>query len=226
MTCEDCREEISADLDGESDADGRAAVAAHLAACPGCRSWQESAVLVTRSARTAPADPGPDLVALVLPAAPRRRSGPRVARVGLAVVGAAQLVLGALALTGTTGHGDAAMLGADLAHMGHESAAWNLALGVAFLAGARWVRHVAGLLPVLGAFILVLGTLSAVDLAAGRVEPARILAHGLVVVGFALACYLGRQPDPAPRPAADHPPSRLPGGRERPADRTRRRDVA
>ncbi|MCD2189835.1 zf-HC2 domain-containing protein [Actinomycetospora soli] len=226
MTCEDCREEISADLDGESDADGRAAVEAHLGTCPGCRAWREGAVVVTRSARTAPADPGPDLVALVLPAAPRRRVGPWAARVGLAAVGVAQLVLGVLALTGTTGHGDAAMLGADVAHMGHESAAWNLALGVAFLAGARWVRHVAGLLPVLGAFILVLGTLSAVDLLAGRVEPARILAHGLVVVGFVLALHLGRRPAPAPRPAADRPPSRAPDGRERLPEDARRQDAA
>lgn len=226
MTCAQCREEISADLDGESDADGRAALEAHLAGCAACRRWQASAAVVTRSARTAPADPGPDLVALVVPAAPRRRRGPRVARVGLGVVGVAQLVLGVLALTDTTGHGDAAMLGADLAHMGHESAAWNLALGVAFLAGARWVRHVAGLLPVLGAFILVLGALSAVDLVAGRVEPARILAHGLVVVGFAFALYLGRQPAPAPRPEADDPPSTAPGGRERLPDRARRRDAA
>jgi predicted anti-sigma-YlaC factor YlaD len=226
MTCEECREEISADLDGESDAAGRAALEAHLAGCAACRRWRESAVVVTRSVRTAPADPGPDLVALVLPAAPRHRRGPWVARVGLAVVGVAQLVLGVLALTGTTDHGDGAMLGADLAHMGHESASWNLALGVAFLAGARWVRHVAGLLPVLGAFILVLGALSAVDLAAGRVEPARILAHGLVVVGFALALYLGRQPAPAPRPEADRPPSTAPGDRERRPARTRRRDAA
>ncbi|GAA4828064.1 zf-HC2 domain-containing protein [Actinomycetospora corticicola] len=226
MTCEDCREEISADLDGESDADGRAAIEAHLAVCPACRAWREGAAVVTRSVRTAPADPGPDLVALVLPAAPPRRTGPRAARVGLAVVGVVQLALGALALTGTTGHSDAAMLGADMAHMGHESAAWNLALGVAFVAGAWWVRHVAGLLPVLGAFILVLGTLSTVDLLAGRVEPVRILAHGLVVVGFVLTLYLGRQPTPAPRPAADRPPSRAPGGRERLPDHPRRRDAA
>ncbi|WP_018334534.1 zf-HC2 domain-containing protein [Actinomycetospora chiangmaiensis] len=226
MTCEECREEISADLDGESDADGRAAAAVHLEVCPACRAWRESAAVVTRSVRTAPADPGPDLVARVLPAAPRRRVGPRVARVGLAVVGAVQLVLGVLSLSGATDHGDGVMLGADLAHMGHESAAWNIALGVAFLAGAWWVRHVAGLLPVLGAFILVLGTLSAVDLAAGRVEPARILAHGLVVVGFAFALHLARQPAPAPRPEGGRPSGRAPGGRERPAGHTRRRDAA
>ena len=210
--CAEVREEISADLDGESDASGRALIDAHVTGCEGCRDWLEAAVVVTRTVRTGPAEPGPDLVALVLPAAPRPRMAPRVARIALAGVGAVQTVLGVLALTGTDGHGGGAMLGADMAHLGHETGAWNVAVGVAFLAGARWTRQLAGLLPVLGTFVLVLGVLSAIDLFAGRVEPGRVLAHGLVVVGIVLVAYVRRAgPSPAPEPAPARTPRPEPG---------------
>lgn len=210
--CAEVREEISADLDGESDASGRALIDAHVAGCPGCRDWLEAAVVVTRTVRTGPAEPGPDLVALVLPTAPRTRVAPRAARVALAGVGAVQTVLGVLALTGTDGHGGGAMLGADMAHLGHETGAWNVAVGVAFIAGARWTRQLAGLLPVLGTFVLVLGVLSAIDLLAGRVEPGRVLAHGLVVVGIVLAAYVRwAGPSPTPEPAPARTPRPEPG---------------
>ncbi|HEY2191201.1 MAG TPA: zf-HC2 domain-containing protein [Actinomycetospora sp.] len=206
LNCAGCREELSAELDGEGDPARRPAVRAHLDACADCTRWREQAAVVTRLTRTGPAEAGPDLVARVLPAAPprsRRRVG---ARAALAAVGVAQLVLGVSELVGLTGHGDAtAMLGgADMAHMGHETAAWNLALGVAFLAGARWTRHLAGLLPVLGVFIVTLAVLSGLDLAAGRVEPDRVASHAVLLVGFALAVAVARSgprhdPGPAPR---------------------------
>ncbi len=208
LDCATCREELSAELDGEGDPARRPAVRAHLTTCPACARWREQAAVVTRLTRTAPADAGPDLVARVLPAAPRRSRRRVGARVALAAVGAVQLLIGAAALVGLVGHGDGtAMLGgADMAHMGHESAAWNIALGVAFLAGARWTRHLAGLLPVLGVFIVALAVLSGLDLAAGRVEPDRVATHALLLVGFALAVAVARHgsrhdPGPAPRAA-------------------------
>jgi predicted anti-sigma-YlaC factor YlaD len=210
LDCAACREELSAELDGEGDPARRSAVRAHLDACAACGRWREQAAVVTRLTRTAPAEAGPDLVATVLPAAPtrsRRRVG---ARAALAGVGVVQLGLGVADLVGLTGHGDGtAMLGgADMAHMGHESAAWNLALGVAFLAGARWTRHLAGLLPALGVFIVALAVLSGLDLAAGRVEPDRVASHAVLLVGFALAVVVARRgprhdPGPAPRAGED-----------------------
>lgn len=212
--CAACREELSAELDGEGDPARRPAVAAHLAACPACEDWRERAAVVTRLVRTGPAEAGPDLVARVLPAAPRRSRRRAGTRLALAAVGVAQIVLGVAALVGLVGHGDGtAMLGgADMAHMGHEAAAWNLALGAAFLAGARWTRHLAGLLPVLGVFIVALGVLSGLDLAAGRVEPDRVAGHAVLLVGFALAVAVARgnpRPDrgPAPRAAQDPEPT-------------------
>jgi predicted anti-sigma-YlaC factor YlaD len=209
MGCAVCREELSAELDGEGDPARRPAVREHLRSCPACTAWREQAAVVTRLTRTAPAQAGPDLVARVLPAAPgpfRRQVGLRAA---LAAIGVVQILLGVAALVGLVGHGSGTVMlgGADMAHLGHETAAWNLALGAAFVAGARWTRHLAGLLPVLGVFIVVLAVLSGLDLAAGRVEPDRVAGHAVLLVGFALSVAVARRdsrrgPGPAPRAAA------------------------
>ncbi|GLZ48489.1 hypothetical protein Acsp06_46740 [Actinomycetospora sp. NBRC 106375] len=213
MDCDRCREAMSAALDGESDAAEQARVDAHLDGCAACRAWRRDAETVTRRARTGVAEPGPDLVALVLDAAPGPRARWRgtAARAGLAVVGAVQAVLGLTSLLGASMQHDAmadsiVVLGAGMAHATHESAAWNLALGVAFLAGALWTRHLAGLLPALGAFIAVLAVLSGIDLLAGRVEPARVVSHVVLVVGFVLGIAVVRA---APRSG----PAPTPGGR-------------
>ncbi|NMO92655.1 zf-HC2 domain-containing protein [Actinomycetospora sp. TBRC 11914] len=211
LDCAACREELSAELDGEGDPALRYAVAAHLTGCPACTHWREQAAVVTRLTRTGPAEAGPDLVARVLPAAPRPSRRRAAARLALAAVGVVQILLGVAALVGLIGHGDgSAMLGgADMAHMGHETAAWNLALGAAFLAGAWWTRHLAGLLPVLGVFIVALAVLSGLDLAAGRVEPDRVASHGVLLVGFVLAVAVARgraRHDPGPAPRAVRTP--------------------
>ena len=195
MRCERCRELVSARLDGEDAGDPDGALDAHLSGCADCRSWAERAAAVTRLARTGPAEPGPDLAAAVVaasrtlrPVVRRRRAGTGV-RAGLALVGAGQLVLAATGVAGATadGHDGMHMAGASVAHAAHETSAWNLAMGIGFLAVA-WFggRMVAGLLPVTGAFVSVLAVLSATDLVAGRVEPDRVATHALVVAGFLL----------------------------------------
>lgn len=217
MDCDRCREAMSAALDGEADAAEQARVDAHLDGCAACRAWQHDAAAVTRRLRVGGTGAGPDLVARVVGAAPvpRVRWWSAAARAGLVLVGAAQAVLGAASLLGVASllgdHHDAmgdsmVVLGAGMAHATHESAAWNLALGVAFLAGALWTRHLAGLLPVLGAFIAVLAVLSGIDLVAGRVEPTRVVSHLVLVAGFALGLAVVRL-DPRPGPGP------VPGGR-------------
>ncbi|MDN5915597.1 MAG: zf-HC2 domain-containing protein [Pseudonocardia sp.] len=195
IPCEECRERVSARLDGEDDAFD--AMDAHLRGCAQCRAFADRAATVTRLARTGAAQPGPDLVASVLaaadlrPVARRRRAGLAV-RAGLGLVGVGQVALAAAGVVGAAfaGHlgvGDVHMAGASAAHFAHESSAWNLALGIGFVAVALGgARLVAGLVPVIGAFVGVLAVLSVVDLVAGRVDPTRLLAHGLVVVGFLL----------------------------------------
>jgi predicted anti-sigma-YlaC factor YlaD len=238
------REVVSADLDGEAGPEERAAAASHLEGCAACRSWEQRAAAVTRRARTA-VDAGPDLVAVALAHAPRPRPRllrpPVLARLGLGAIGLAQLLLGVVALLGaaahaTGGHADpamggadpgAALLGAGMAHVAHEAAAWNLALGAAFLVGALWPRHLAGLLPALGVFIALLAVLSAIDLAGGRVDFTRVVSHLLLVAGFALGLAVvrlgpyprrgpapggragSRRPETTPAPAADRVPRPL-----------------
>ena len=192
MRCEDCRDAISAQLDSE-DLPGEAeAVEAHVARCRDCRAYVERAALITRLARTAVAEPGPELVTAVLsaPRPPTRRAqtarGVRVALGGLGL-GQAALAIAGIAAAGQHDHeGAVALAGTSAAHFVHESSAWNLALGVAFLLAATSVSRVAGLVPVIGSFVGVLAVLSVADLLGGRVDAERLLGHGLAVAGLVL----------------------------------------
>lgn len=91
------------------------------------------------------------------------------------------------------------MLGAGMIHMSHEYSAWNLALGICFLAGVAWTGHLAGTLPVLASFIAVLSTLSAIDLLHGTVEITRVISHILIVAGTALVAVIVALDSPGPR---------------------------
>jgi predicted anti-sigma-YlaC factor YlaD len=51
--------------------------------------------------------------------------------------------------------------------MSHEYASWNVAVGVAFVVGAAWIRHLAGVLPLLASFTGVLCVVSALDMVRG-----------------------------------------------------------
>jgi predicted anti-sigma-YlaC factor YlaD len=136
---------------------------------------------------------------------PGAAMGGHTAMTGTAMTGTAMtgtVAGGHAAMMGMAADGHTSILGADLAHMSHESAAWNLALGVAFLVGAGWTRHLAGTLPVLGSFVLVLSLVSALDLISGNVDPARVGSHLLVVAGLGLIVLIliTRPPEFQPRP--------------------------
>lgn len=229
MRCDICREAISARLDGEEHPGESSEIDAHLETCAGCRRFADQAAHVTRLARTRIADPGPDLVAGVLAAAPTARWRRRTAvlRVALGVIGLGQLavaVAGIVAVGTATGHGTIVVGGASAAHFAHESAAWNLALAVGFLYVALRPPRVTGLVPVIGSFVGMLAALSALDVVVGgRVDPARLVSHLLVLAGLILLLALqhrtggggsrtpaatapagpagtsGPQPSPAPR---------------------------
>lgn len=217
--CHAFREHLSADLDRESGPESvpgredslarRTEVLAeayhHLDECDDCSTWFASVTRINRWVALGPADPGPglsdDQLREVLEHLPRRRrvTGRGVARGALALVGAAQTTLGTLPLLHAFIAGAPAMMaGGGMAHMSHEFAAWNLALGVCFLVGAARTRHLAGTLPVLASFVAVLFTMSAVDLLRGAVEPSRILSHSLVLAGTALIIVLIVQDLPHP----------------------------
>ena len=130
MACERWRELVSAQLDGEDDPADRPRVEEHLAGCAGCREWLDRAATVNRLTRTGLVPDVPDLSAAILAALPvapvrrKRRLGSGPLYVGLAAVGAVQLILG-LAQVGGGASGAHVHTGLDATpgHLWHESAA-------------------------------------------------------------------------------------------------------
>ena len=203
MNCTQCREAVSALLDGEESETERSALDTHLATCAACRRFADDAAHVTRLARTAVATPQPNLVEAVLAAAPRFRR-PRLAIVLRVLLGLVGLVQAEVALAGMLGPHTSApdaqgvvLHGASLVHFAHESAAWNLALGVGFLWVAWRSSRPSEMIPMLSTFVAVLTVVVVMDKMAGGVDTARLLGHGLVALGLLLMIVLGRLPKPA-----------------------------
>ncbi|SHH30727.1 Predicted anti-sigma-YlaC factor YlaD, contains Zn-finger domain [Jatrophihabitans endophyticus] len=189
MRCDRYREAVSARLDGEPLGLSPSALETHLAACPDCARWAEDAARATRLARL-DVTPVPDLAAAITTAVaqPARRvlRARHLLRAALLVVGVVQLAVGIPALVGD----DLGM--AMSAHGAHEGAAWNLAVGVAFVAVASVPRRAAGLIPLLATFTVVLAVLSVHDFAAGTVTAGRLATHAAVLVGLVLLLALDR----------------------------------
>ncbi len=210
MECDHYREAISARIDGEELGLEPAVLDAHLADCPSCRRWADAAAGVTRAARLGPAEHVPDLTAAIisslpsLPApSPRRPAAPTgsptgVARLGLALVGLAQLCLAVPALRGD----DA---GASI-HIAHEQGSWALALAAALLVVAWRPARARALLPFMAVLASGLALTMAADIAAGRTQAAAEAPHGLAFLGVGLLWVLahpvpGRPARRAARPA-------------------------
>ncbi|WP_412538440.1 zf-HC2 domain-containing protein [Longispora sp. K20-0274] len=196
MDCEQCREAMSARLDGEESPGEGAALDAHLAGCAACHRWQDRAAAVTRMARISPAvaPPGVDLdrILAVAPGRGRARLGIGL-RCALGVFGVLQFFLGVAQTSGLGGAGhDHGRSPGLTTHVLHESAAWNIAIGAGFVFIALRRARPAGLLPTLTAFIGVLTLLSAGDLLAGRVDPGRLVSHGLMAAGYVVVVLLNR----------------------------------
>jgi len=219
MECGIWREALSARLDGE-DVTARtglpspAAVDAHLAGCAACQDWYADATVLTRLSRVGLAVPARGVPGSVLDVAP----GPGRARLAmylrlaLGLVGGSQVLLGVAQLASPTAGAmtDAAMGGATPGHFEHEYAAWNLALGAAFLFVAWRRTRPAGLLPLLTVFVGVLAAFSAGDALHGTVAGARLAGHALVLGGYAIVVALSR-----PSLIFDGPPGSRRDGRTR-----------
>ncbi|MET8461984.1 zf-HC2 domain-containing protein [Micromonospora zamorensis] len=227
MGCEQWREVLSAQLDGEETAAELTAVQGHLDGCADCRAWFTAAAAVTRRVRTRLVTDVPDRTEAILAAvaaAPARRpwwrrgglvaggrpaGGLRAAlgrgklvaglRAALGLLGAVQLVLG-LAQVGRGAAAD--HLHPTGQHLWHESAAWNVAVGAGFLFVAVRRSPPAGLLPMLSAFVGTLLLLSVNDLATGSVGGERLVSHGFLVVGYLITVLLSR---PGLRPGGPAP---------------------
>jgi predicted anti-sigma-YlaC factor YlaD len=217
VVCGECREALSARLDGEDDPGERAVVDAHVAACTECGRWLEQATALNRIARMSTVPPGPGISDDVLAAAPGR--GRRRIAYGLrgvlGVLGFAQFVLGMGQLSALSAlHVHLGLPGTvDSSHLWHESAAWNVAIG----AGFGWVAvrrtRPGGVMPLMTAFVVLLTLVSVGDLWQGQVDQTRLLSHVLVVIGYLVLLALGR-----PELDFSDPPS---DRRSRPAWRVR-----
>jgi predicted anti-sigma-YlaC factor YlaD len=189
VRCERFREALSARLDGEPLGLSVSALDHHLASCPDCAAWADGAARATRLTRL-DVRPVPDLSAAITAAValPARRVLRRrhLLRLALLLAGFAQLAIGIPALTGDS-------IGMAMSpHAAHEAAAWNLAIGIAFVAAASVPRRAAGLIPLLATFLVVLGALSVRDYAAGSVGVDRLATHLAAVIGLLLLIALDR----------------------------------
>jgi predicted anti-sigma-YlaC factor YlaD len=206
--CDQYREALSAELDGEPPGVPEEALSTHLSCCPDCRDWFGRAARVTRLVRLAPADRIPDLapgVLAALPASsPDRRRVFAGARAALVVVAFLQTLLawsGALA-----GQDDMAT-----GHVAHEVGAWNLALAVAFLMVASRPRAADALVAPVAVFVTVLAVVAASDAAADDLVLGRLLGHLLVGTGLVLLITIGRTAPPQPGTPDWSRPRGLPG---------------
>jgi predicted anti-sigma-YlaC factor YlaD len=161
----------------------------HLATCPDCAHWLSEATRLTRLARVGTADV-PDLGdrLLIDVVAPGRRLLRKrwMLRVALVLVALVQVAVSLPPLFGSS---------IDMAmsmHAAHETAAWNVALGMAFLFTAFRSGRAAGLLPVLATFVVVLGGLSVTDVVGGAVSIGRLSTHAGIVIGLGLVFGLAR----------------------------------
>jgi predicted anti-sigma-YlaC factor YlaD len=194
---------LSARLDGEAEPVAAEVVDRHLSTCPECRSWFARAQAARRMMTVRAAPPVPDLTETILERIPAPTGLKWPARIALGLVAIAQLTLSVAQLLGVaTGMGAMADTGSMAEHLTHESSAWNLAVGIGLLWAAMRTKAAAGQLPLLTGFVLVLTILSADDLVGHDVTAARLLSHGLVVVGLALLYVVYRQnrDDQRPKP--------------------------
>ncbi|GLY42859.1 membrane protein [Amycolatopsis sp. NBRC 101858] len=201
------RESLSARIDGEQPVVAADVLDRHLAGCPACRAWQEEATALRRATLVRKAPRVPDLTARILAEVPAPRPQRWGLRLALGLVALVQSGLGLAELLGTdVGHAAHGGLVAA-AHLGNESAAWNVAVGIGLLWAALRPAAAAGLLPALAGFVVVLGIVSGVDLSTGQVALDRVATHGLVLAGVILLFAVRRQHArmPAP-PSADRVP--------------------
>lgn len=213
--CDQYREALSAELDGESPGVPEDALAGHLGDCSACRVWFGQAARITRLARVATAVPVPDLAPAVLAALPALGAGRR------RVFAAARAALIAVALLQALLAWSGALTGQDdmvSGHVAREVGAWNLALAVAFLAAATHPRTADALIAPVGVFVAVLSVSAISDAFAGDLALGRLLGHLLVASGLGLLVTVGRVAPPQPGWPERSGPQGLPDRPDAPPD--------
>jgi predicted anti-sigma-YlaC factor YlaD len=185
VTCEDCRDAVSARLDGEDTGVPADAVDRHLTTCRTCRRFA-ARVQALGEMVPVPQEPVADRSAAILAAlgvrSPRRPMVPeRIARAGLAMTGVMQIV--------------AALVGIGLGGVPHtlrDLGAFEIALAIGFLVAALRPSTAAGLLPTAAALALCLLAVVALDIVGGETAVAREGTHVTEFIGVALVWMIAR----------------------------------
>jgi predicted anti-sigma-YlaC factor YlaD len=192
MRCDDCREAISAQLDGEALPAGTTtgSVAGHVATCSACAAFADDVAALHREVRVRPAEPVPDLTNVILTAVPpdaRPRPVREWARYALLAVALTQLVLALPAL----------LLGNDAGatvHVARELGSFDVAIAVGLLWAAWQPRRASGLLPMAVALAGAIALTTGVDLLQGDAGAGAEAHHVLDLAGIVLLYSLSRPP--------------------------------
>ena len=181
MECSQCREALSALVDGEDLGVPAVAVRGHVTSCPGCRAWEQDLWLNAASLRVAGADVVPDLSGAILHRSPELRAPRRWLE---AVRGALLLVAGVqLAIASTS-------VMSSSTHAAREQGAWEAAFAIGLLVVVIRPRGTAGLLPIAGAVGAVLLIAGAVDVTRDRTTLASESEHLVLLVALVLLVML------------------------------------
>ena len=184
-----CQEIISAALDGEATALPVSTTHEHLANCPACREFADTATTLHRFVRVAPATPVPDLTARILAAtaedAPVRSRRQTVLRVIVAAVALIELGYAIPALL--FGDGPGAPM-----HAARHLGAFDLGLAVGFAWVALRPRNtLSGFLPIATALVVACVSASIIDIVHGESMLIHEINHAAAIVGLAGAWLLG-----------------------------------
>jgi predicted anti-sigma-YlaC factor YlaD len=190
MNCEECREVLSAQLDGEAEAVEVADAEEHRRACAGCTAFAQGSARLHRASRLGAAPQVPDLTSRILTAigAEARRGGDRATP--LRVVLAAVAVLEIAAALPALFLGDDAGLSA---HAARHAGSFALAIGVGFLYVAWRPRRATGILVVSAALMSCLVLASILDVATGRAAMLSEMQHLPEVAGVVAVWLLHRE---------------------------------
>jgi predicted anti-sigma-YlaC factor YlaD len=194
MDCTQCRQVLSAGLDGEADDIELAVAEEHRRGCAACQVFGERATRLHRAARLGPAPDVPDLTGDILAAvgaASRRGDGERMTPL--------RLVLAAVAVLEIATALPALLLGDDAglsAHAARHAGSFVLAIGVGFLYVAWRPRRATGVLVVSAALMACLLLASILDVVTGRAAMLSEAQHIPEVAGVIAMWLLQREVGP------------------------------
>lgn len=185
MECPACREAVSARLDGRDVDDP--AVDEHLAGCGPCQAWRAEVVALAHRFDVHAAQLAPDRSAAILAVLAGESAAAETAahhdalrpwRIGLVVLGAAQLLLAVPVLLGSES-------GAGV-HVAREMGSFDVALAVGFLVAAWRPARAWGMVPLVAALATCLAVTSAIDVAEGRAVLGAETLHLTHVLGLVM----------------------------------------